>query len=119
MTGLALARGDGSYPRLLAQLARVEVLVLDDWGLATLSDGQARDLLDVVDDRAQVRSTVVASQLPLEHWHAALPDPTVVDALLDRLVHNAHRLALRGESMRQVEPDAGQKAQEAKAPAVA
>ncbi len=102
LSELAAARGDGGYPRLLAQLAKAEVLVLDDWGLALISDSQARDLLEVVEDRAQTRSTVVASQLPLEHWHTALPDPTVADAILDRLVHNAHKIALRGESMRKL-----------------
>lgn len=99
---LGIARGDGSYPRLLNQLARTDLLVLDDWGLAPFTDAQGRDLLEVVDDRAQARSTIVASQLPVEHWHGLLPDPTVADAILDRLVHNAHKIALRGESMRKM-----------------
>lgn len=99
---LGIARGDGSYPRLLNQLARTDLLVLDDWGLAPFTDAQGRDLLEVIDDRAQTRSTIVASQLPVEHWHGLLPDPTVADAVLDRLVHNAHKIALRGESMRKV-----------------
>lgn len=99
---LGIARGDGSYPRLLNQLARIDLLVLDDWGLAPFTDTQGRDLLEVLDDRAQARSTIVASQLPPDHWHGLLPDPTVADAILDRLVHNAHKIALKGESMRKV-----------------
>lgn len=102
LSELALARGDGSYHRLLSQLARTDLLALDDWGLTPLSDVQGRDILEVIDDRNQARATVIASQLPLEHWHAALPDPTVADAILDRLVHNAHKIALRGESMRKL-----------------
>ncbi len=99
---LGIARGDGSYPRLLNQLARIDLLVLDDWGLSSFTDTQGRDLLEVLDDRAQARSTIVASQLPPDHWHGLLPDPTVADAILDRLVHNAHKIALKGESMRKV-----------------
>ncbi|MDR7462970.1 MAG: IS21-like element helper ATPase IstB [Armatimonadota bacterium] len=99
---LGIARGDGSYPRLLNQLARIDLLVLDDWGLAPFTDTQGRDLLEVLDDRAQARSTIVASQLPPDHWHGLMPDPTVADAILDRLVHNAHNIALKGESVRRV-----------------
>lgn len=99
LSELAVARGDGTYPRLMNQLARTDLLVLDDWGLASLTDVQGRDLLEVIDDRSQTCSTILASQLPLEHWHGQLPDPTVADAILDRLVHNAHKIALRGESM--------------------
>lgn len=99
---LGIARGDGSYPRLLNQLAKTDLLVLDDWGLAPFTDTQGRDLLEVVDDRAQAHSTIVASQLPVENWHGLMSDPTVADAILDRLVHNAHKIALRGESMRKM-----------------
>ncbi len=104
LSELAAARGDGSYSRLLTQLAKIDLLVLDDWGIVPLADTQCRDLLEVIDDRSQTRSTVVASQLPLEHWHAAFPDPTMADAILDRLVHNAHKLFLKGESMRKIKP---------------
>jgi DNA replication protein DnaC len=97
---LALARGDGRYPRLLKSLARVELLVLDDWGLAPLTSQQGRDLLDIVDDRHGSGSTIVTSQVPVEHWHELIADPTIADAVLDRLVHTAHRLALDGPSMR-------------------
>src|SRR5262249_27716111 len=97
---LALARGDGRYPRLLKSLARVELLILDDWGLSPLTSQQGRDLLDIVDDRHGRRSTIVTSQVPVEHWHELIADPTIADAVLDRLVHTAHRLALDGPSMR-------------------
>jgi DNA replication protein DnaC len=97
---LGSARADGTYPRRLAALARLDLLVLDDWGLTPLTDAQRRDLLEILDDRYDRRATLVASQLPVEHWHEALGDPTLADAILDRLVHNAHKLALRGESLR-------------------
>ncbi len=99
---LALARADGSRPKLVAKLARTDLLVLDDWGLATLTASEARDLLDVLDDRCATRSTLVASQLPVDRWHAVMPDPTVADAVLDRLVHGAYRIELHGESMRKL-----------------
>ena len=83
---------------LLARLARTDVLVLDDWGLAPLTDEGRRDLLEILDDRYDRRSTLVASQLPVENWHQALGDPTLADAILDRLVHNAYTIALHGES---------------------
>jgi DNA replication protein DnaC len=103
---LALSRGDGRYVRRLAQLARIGVLVLDDFLITTPSLIEAKDLLEVIDDRNQVRSTLVVSQLPVENWHAALAagDPTLADAILDRLVHNAHRLELNGASMRRRQP---------------
>ena len=85
----------------MRQLAKVDVLVLDDWGLESgLSDRQRRDLLEILDDRYGTRSTLVTSQLPVEHWHESIGDPTLADAILDRLVHNAHRIALKGKSMR-------------------
>lgn len=97
---LAVARGDGRYPRVLRALARVDLLVLDDWGTLSLADEQRRDLFEVLEDRYDRRSTLVASQLPLKHWHETLGDPTLADAILDRLVHNAHKLELKGDSMR-------------------
>ncbi len=101
LTELEIARGDGRYPKLMRQLARVEVLVLDDWGLENSSnDRQRRDLLEILDDRYATRSTLVTSQLPVEHWHQTLGDPTVAEAILDRLVHNAYRFPLQGDSMR-------------------
>jgi DNA replication protein DnaC len=97
---LALARGDGRHARLLKILSRVDLLILDDWGLAPVTLDQARDLLEIVDDRHGRGSTIVTSQLPIEHWHEMIPNPTIADAILDRLVHNAHRLFLNGESIR-------------------
>src|SRR6266403_3541871 len=97
---LVLARGDGRHARMLKTLARVELLILDDWGLTTLTQEQGRDLLEIVDDRHNRGSTIVTSQLPVDHWHEAIANPTVADAILDRLVHNAHRLTLNGDSMR-------------------
>ncbi len=101
LTELEIARGDGRYSRLMRQLARIDVLVLDDWGLDTsLTDRQRRDLLEILDDRYANRATMVTNQLPVEHWHDALGDPTLAEAILDRLVHNAYRLKLKGKSMR-------------------
>ena len=80
----------------------MDLLVLDDWGLATLGPGDGRELLKVIEDRSQAKSTLIASQLPVDDWHAAIGDPTVADAILDRLVHNAHRITMKGESMRKV-----------------
>ena len=85
---------------LFKQLARVELLVIDDFGLAPLADQTVRDLLEVLDDRYDRAATLITSQLPLDQWHAYLGDRTVADAILDRLVHNAHKIALKGESMR-------------------
>jgi DNA replication protein DnaC len=97
---LALARGDGRHARLLKTLSRVDLLILDDWGLVPVTLDQARDLLEIVDDRHGRGSTIVTTQLPIEYWHEMIPNPTIADAILDRLVHNAHRLTLNGESMR-------------------
>ncbi|MGD0236232.1 MAG: IS21-like element helper ATPase IstB [Syntrophorhabdales bacterium] len=97
---LAMARADGSYARVLAKLARTSVLVLDDLGMAALTDSERQDLLEVIEDRHGSASTIITSQLPVEHWHEVIGDPTIADALLDRLVHNAHKINLKGESMR-------------------
>ncbi|HUZ14278.1 MAG TPA: IS21-like element helper ATPase IstB [Caulobacteraceae bacterium] len=97
---LALARGDGRHARLVANLARVELLILDDWGLTVLTQTQRIDLLEILEDRNGRGSTLVTSQVPADQWHEVIGDPTLADAILDRLVHNAHRLAMTGESMR-------------------
>lgn len=97
---LVLARADGRLPRLMAAWARIDVLVLDDLGLQPLTAGQAADLLEVIEDRHGRRSTIVTSQLPVGHWHEALGEPTMADAILDRLVHGAYRIELRGDSLR-------------------
>jgi DNA replication protein DnaC len=97
---LRLAHGDGSFAKRLNQLAKTDVLVLDDWGLQEPDQAARNDLLELLDDRVGTRSTIITSQLPVEHWHAWLQDPTLADAILDRLVHQAHKLPLKGESMR-------------------
>ena len=97
---LVIAKGDGQYARRLAALARIDVLLIDDWGLAKLSAENRRDLLEILEDRYDCRSTVVTSQLTVDHWHESIGDSTLADAILDRLVHNAYRINLKGESMR-------------------
>lgn len=97
---LELARGDGSFPKLLASLEKIQLLILDDWGLAPMNDEQRRDLLEIMDDRHNQSSTIVTSQLPVKLWHEAIGDLTLGDAILDRLVHNSHRIDMKGESMR-------------------
>jgi len=101
---LALARADGSYPKFLNRLLRTQLLALDDFGMVPLNDPQRRDLLDVLEDRYGRRATLVTSQLPIEHWHDVIGDPTFGDAILDRLVHHAHRITLQGPSMRRKKP---------------
>ena len=93
-------KSDGTYAKLLVRLAKVDVLILDDWGLSRLIAEQRRDLLEIMEDRHNNRSTIVTSQLPLEKWHNSIGDPTLADAILDRLVHNAYKINLKGESMR-------------------
>src|SRR5262249_1837315 len=102
---LAVSRGDGRYQRLLAQLQRTSLLVLDDFLLTPAGVEQCRDLLEVVEDRAQLRSTLVASQLPIDAWHGAMADPTLAEAILDRLLHQGHRITVKGPSMRARDPD--------------
>jgi DNA replication protein DnaC len=97
---LLAAKGDGRYSRLMLQLSKLDVLILDDWGLASFTTEQCRDLLEILDDRHKVRSTIVTSQFPIKHWHETLGEPTLADAILDRLVHNAHKLELKGDSLR-------------------
>ena len=99
---LALARGDGRHPRLLKSLGRADLLILDDFGLEPLDASSRHDLLEILEDRYGRRSTIVTSQLPVTAWHSAIGDPTYADAILDRLVHNAHRIELSGESLRRV-----------------
>lgn len=99
---LSIAHGDGRFSKLLNQLAKTDVLVLDDWGLESLTLGQRNDVLELMEDRHGNRSTLITSQVPIQQWHAAIGDPTLADAILDRLLHNAHRLQLKGESMRRL-----------------
>lgn len=97
---LALAKGDGRYLKLLASFAKADLLVLDDYGLEQLGRNQRHDLLEILEDRHGLKSTLVTSQLPIDHWHEQIGDPTLADAILDRLVHSAHKIKLNGESMR-------------------
>lgn len=99
---LALAKGDGRYLKLLTTLAKTDLLVLDDFGLAPLNQEQRHDLLEILEDRNSIKSTLVTSQLPEDHWHEQIGDPTLADAILDRLVHAAYRIQLKGESMRKM-----------------
>lgn len=110
---LAIARGDGSYEKLLKRFARTHVLVLDDWGLAQVGPEDRRDLLEILEDRYARRSTIVASQLPVKSWYETIGDPTLADGILDRLVHGAYRIDLEGESMRKPEAERAQAAAEA------
>jgi DNA replication protein DnaC len=96
---LATARADGSFGRFLDRLARIDVLIVDDWAMAPLADHERRDFLEICDDRYATRSTILTSQVPLTHWHDQIGDPTVADSILDRLVHNAHCIELAGASI--------------------
>ena len=100
LESLPLAKGDGSYAKVMTKLAKAQVLVLDDWGLTTLKAEQRRDLLEILEDRHGSRATIVTSQLPIDKWHDIIGDPTLADAILDRLVHNAYKIKFKGESMR-------------------
>jgi len=97
---LAMARADGRYARTLRQIAKVDLLILDDWGPETLTADQRRDLLEIIDDRHEMRSVIITSQVPIEQWYEIIGNPTIADAVLDRLVHNAYRIELTGESLR-------------------
>jgi DNA replication protein DnaC len=99
---LHIARADGSYGKLLSRLAKYAILIIDDWGLAKMGDKERRDILEVLEDRHGITSTVVVSQIPTEQWHDTIGDPTIADAVLDRLVHNAHMITMKGESMRKL-----------------
>ena len=103
---LALARLDGRFPRLVDKLARVQLLILDDWGTHTLNDQQRLDLLEIFEERYRRKSTLITAQLPVAQWHAMIGEPTIADAILDRIIHNAHRIALEGDSMRKQKPPA-------------
>jgi DNA replication protein DnaC len=102
---LSIAHGDGRWARVMAALVRVDVLLIDDLAIRPLSADQASDLLEVIEDRALRRATIVTSQLPVAEWHPSLGEPTVADAILDRLTHNARRIEMRGDSLRRKEPE--------------
>lgn len=101
---LELARADGTYGKLLTRMAKTDLLLLDDWGLVPIAEPQRRDLYEILEDRSGLRSTIVTSQYPVESWHELLGEPTLADAILDRLIHGAYRIALSGDSMRKGEP---------------
>jgi DNA replication protein DnaC len=110
---LALARADGTLRHFLARLSRIDVLVIDDWGMAPLNENERREIWEICEDRYQTRSTILTSQLPVARWHEQIGDPTIADGILDRLVHNAHRIEMRGESMRKTRNlPAGEKGEE-------
>ena len=102
LEALALSRADGSHRTLTSKLAKAQLLVCDDWGLTTLTVAQAQDVLDVLEDRNGSGATMIVTQVPVDEWHGRMGDPTIADAILDRLVHGAHRIDLRGESMRKL-----------------
>jgi DNA replication protein DnaC len=97
---VAVGRGDGSYTRLLARLAKLDLLAIDDWLIAPLRDAERRDLMEVIEDRSERASTLIAGQLPVKDWHGAIGDPNQADAICDRLLHNAHRINLKGHTIR-------------------
>jgi len=100
MEAITISRADGSYGKLMLDLARTDLIILDDWGLAAMTKPQRHDLLEILEDRHGLKSTLVTSQLPIEAWHEYIGDPTLADAILDRLVHSAYKINLKGESMR-------------------
>jgi len=97
---LSIGKVDGRYDKILKSIARTHLLIIDDWGLAKLVKEQRHDLLEILEDRHQLRSTLIAGQLPIDHWHSIIGEPTLADAILDRLVHNAYRINLKGGSLR-------------------
>ena len=104
---MATARLDGRFPRLIDKLARVQLLVLDDWGTHSLTDQQRLGLLELFEERYQRRSTIITAQLPVSGWHQMIGEPTIADAILDRIIHNAHRIELKGDSMRRKSENPG------------
>ena len=101
---LALARADGSLRHQLSKLGRIDAMVIDDWAMAPLAESERRDFWEICEERYQRRSTVLTSQLPISRWHEQIGDPTLADGILDRLVHNAHRIEMKGDSMRKRKP---------------
>jgi len=107
---IGMAKGDGSYAVLLQKIAKTDLLVIDDWGLTPLTDPERRDLYEIMEDRHGIRSTLITSQYPVHTWHDLIGEPTLADAILDRIVHNAHKIVLDGESMRKTKSDLTQDA---------
>jgi DNA replication protein DnaC len=113
LSDLAIARADGTHAKLFGSICKAKLLILDDWGLVPCTQGESREILDLVEERYNISSCIIVSQIPVDHWHEVLVDPTMADAILDRLVHNAYKIALTGPSMRRLKspfaPDAGGK----------
>jgi DNA replication protein DnaC len=97
---LALSHADGRYARLMAYFSKKQVLIIDDWGLSAISEQAGKDLLEILEDRHGIHSTIMVSQVSSEHWHKLIPNPTIADAILDRLIHNAHTITIHGDSLR-------------------
>jgi DNA replication protein DnaC len=97
---LFISKGDGRYGKLLKSISKTDLLLLDDWGMSKIASEQSRDLLEIIDDRHALRSTLITSQFPVDHWHELIEDPTLADAILDRIIHNAYKINLKGDSMR-------------------
>jgi DNA replication protein DnaC len=97
---LFISKGDGRYGKLLKSISKTDLLLLDDWGMSKITSEQSRDLLEIIDDRHTLRSTLITSQFPVDHWHELIEDPTIADAILDRIIHNAYKIHLEGDSMR-------------------
>lgn len=112
LSELQVGKGDGQYNKRIQELAKTDVLILDDFGLSVLTDEQRRDLLEILDDRHNQRSTIITSQIPIKLWHETIGDPTLADAILDRLIHNTHRLEMKGESMRKTRSTLGKESEE-------
>jgi len=97
---LAIARADGRYPKIMRKLAKADLIIIDDWGLSTLTHRESADFLEILEDRYSLASTIITGQVPIEQWHQAIENPTLADAIMDRLIHNAYKLQLAGDSMR-------------------
>jgi DNA replication protein DnaC len=97
---LLISKGDGRYGKLLTSISKTDLLLLDDWGMSKITSEQSRDLLEIIDDRHSLKSTLITSQFPVDHWHQLIEDPTLADAILDRIIHNAYKINLKGPSMR-------------------
>lgn len=97
---ISAGKGDGQYIKVLEKIARINILIIDDWGLVTLNDIQRRDFMEIIDDRYEKSSTIITSQVPVSKWHELIGDPTIADSILDRLLHNAHKINMKGGSMR-------------------
>ena len=102
MSELRISKATGEYIKLIDRLSKVELLIIDDWGMSSLNDDQRRDLLEITENRYNLRSTIIATQFPIDKWHSLIGDPTIADAICDRLIHNAYKLKLAGESMRKM-----------------